>query len=135
MDDLPFPLKLADVCLHLSYSDEEMSGDISIALSQAHKELTAQHNAIKALQARVAELEALIELNRSEAFAATNPANWQRNNTLQARHDHFADTLDKISKRGEDITILEETFSSGYECGKANSRADLKELAAKRAMK
>lgn len=85
-------------------------------------------DAIEALQARVRELEALAELNRGDAFAATNPANWQRGDTPENRLRHYEKTLIEISERAEDVTVLEDIFAAGIQVGRSESAVRIEDV-------
>lgn len=88
----------------------------------------AEIDAIEALQARVRELEVLAELNRGDAFAATNPANWQRGDTPENRLRHYEKTLIEISERAEDVTVLEDIFAAGIQVGRSESAVRIEDV-------
>jgi len=69
------------------------------------------------LNAEINELKAALQLDRIEAFTATNPANWQRNDTPDERIKHYETVLDEIANRRSDIHILGETFDAGIKMG------------------
>ena len=85
-----------------------------MALSQAHKELTAQHNAIEALQARVKELDTTISNLRkvNEQYLKNSNENFHAANT--ARRDAF-----------------EEAAKVAYECGSEPISEAIRALAKK----
>lgn len=85
-------------------------------------------DAIEALQALVRELEVLAELNRGDAFAATNPANWQRGDTPENRLRHYEKTLIEISERAEDVTVLEDIFATGIQVGRSESAVRIEDV-------
>jgi hypothetical protein len=64
------------------------------------------------LQARVIELEAVVQSITTTAYATLNPANYSHGETQEEIQQHIQKTLQEIADTEPDIDILERVFGS-----------------------
>jgi outer membrane murein-binding lipoprotein Lpp len=92
------PERIAELRAQYEWAQDADSALIAIPLlNELLAEIERQWEQNQQLKAEVHELKIKMDALRRDAFAAINPANWQKNNSPEERLTHYAQTLAAIA--------------------------------------